>query len=442
MAHVRRVPRSADLGTAIRVRTAGWLRALGPGLLFAAAAVGVSHLVQSTRAGAQYGLEMVAVVVAANLLKYPAFRFGPQYAAATGTSLLEGYRRRGRFAVALYGALTLATMFTVQAAVTIVTAGLALAVLGAQVSAATASAAILLACAGVLAVGRFRWLDRVVKVLVAILTVSTVLATGLVLLRAPELGASLWPRFDAWSARDLFFAAALFGWMPSAIDISVWQSLWTLERERDVRRRSSVEDVLVDFHIGYVGTALLAVCFLVLGAGLMHGRGLTFADGAAGFAAQLIELYAETLGAWTRPVIGIAALAVMLSTTLTVLDGFPRALETFVARLSSAERPVDVDATAGRRPVYWIAMTTIGLGAVGVIAASPGSLKGLVDVATTLSFLTAPMLAALNHAAITGPEVPPAARPRAWLVTASLVGIALQGVFAAAYLWVRYATQP
>ena len=32
-----------------------WTKKLGPGLLFAGAAIGVSHLVQSTRAGADFG---------------------------------------------------------------------------------------------------------------------------------------------------------------------------------------------------------------------------------------------------------------------------------------------------------------------------------------------------------------------------------------------------
>ena len=75
---------------------------LGPGILFAAAAIGVSHLVQSTRAGAGWGFALVWVVLVANLLKYPFFEYGPRYAAASGESLLEGYARLGRWAVALY----------------------------------------------------------------------------------------------------------------------------------------------------------------------------------------------------------------------------------------------------------------------------------------------------------------------------------------------------
>jgi len=53
--------------------------ALGPGLILAAAAIGVSHLVQSTRAGALYGFTLIGAIVIANLTKYPFLVFGPGY---------------------------------------------------------------------------------------------------------------------------------------------------------------------------------------------------------------------------------------------------------------------------------------------------------------------------------------------------------------------------
>ena len=39
----------------------GVLKALGPGILYAGAAIGASHLVQSTRAGASYGFEIISI---------------------------------------------------------------------------------------------------------------------------------------------------------------------------------------------------------------------------------------------------------------------------------------------------------------------------------------------------------------------------------------------
>ena len=50
------------------------LKAIGPGILFASTAIGVSHLVQSTRAGAEYGFALLWAVVIANLFKYPFFK--------------------------------------------------------------------------------------------------------------------------------------------------------------------------------------------------------------------------------------------------------------------------------------------------------------------------------------------------------------------------------
>lgn len=416
----------------------GVFAALGPGLLFSAAAVGVSHLVQSTRAGATFGLALLGLVALANLIKYPAFRFGPQYAAATGTSLLEGYRRQGRWALVLYGVATLGTMFTVQAAVTVVTAGLAISLMSLPKDPVLVSGGLLVLCALLLGFGRYKLLDRVTKVLVALLTVSTVTATVMVL-----------PRIDpstlvAWGAltedpKTLFFLAALVGWMPSAIDVAVWQSLWTLAKRSAAHHVPTLRESMVDFHIGYIGTAVLALCFVLMGAGVLYGTGVPLSDSPSGFAAQIISMYERALGAWAGPIVGVSAFAVMLSTTLTVLDGFPRALAVLVARFSSAEVPGadELELGQGRR-TYFVAMLVLALGALGVISALLSSLKLLVDVATTLSFLTAPVLSLLNHRAMHAPEVPAAARPSSALRWGSGVGIVVQAGFALGYLVLRY----
>jgi len=49
------------------------LKALGPGILVACAAVGGSHLVWSTRAGAEFGWSLIFLSILANFLKFPLF---------------------------------------------------------------------------------------------------------------------------------------------------------------------------------------------------------------------------------------------------------------------------------------------------------------------------------------------------------------------------------
>ncbi len=70
-------------------------KAIGPGILVACAAIGGSHLVWSTQAGAQYGWSLLGLILLANLLKFPFFLYGQRYTAATGESLLAGYKRQG-----------------------------------------------------------------------------------------------------------------------------------------------------------------------------------------------------------------------------------------------------------------------------------------------------------------------------------------------------------
>ena len=51
------------------------LGALGPGILMATAAIGGSHLVASTQAGALFGWQLFWLIVVVNVLKYPFFSF-------------------------------------------------------------------------------------------------------------------------------------------------------------------------------------------------------------------------------------------------------------------------------------------------------------------------------------------------------------------------------
>lgn len=418
-----------------------FLKALGPGLLWAGAAVGVSHLVQSTRAGASFGLGLLVVVLAANFFKYPAFQFGPRYAAATGTSLLEGYRRQGRWALVLYAVLTAGTMFTVQAVVTLVTAALFAALLGWSspflgLPPPFWIAVFLLGlCAGLLLVGRYRWLDRLNKVVVLVLTLTTVAATLLVLPKVPWGSIPLLPDASAFTdPRSVAFLVALVGWMPSAFDISIWHSLWTLARREQTGHAPRVREAVLDFDIGYLGTVLLALCFVLLGAGVMYGSGEAFDDRAAAFAQQVIALYTRNLGAWAAPLIGLAAGTVMLSTTLTVADGFPRALSGLAARFRGPERPGEATV---RDRAYWAALLVLAAGSLAIIGYAlrgGAAFKALVDLATSLSFLTAPALAWLNHRAIHAPEVPPEHRPSPALTAWSVSGIVFSAAFAAWYL--------
>lgn len=409
-----------------------WWARLGPGLIWAGTAVGVSHLVQSTRAGAGFGLALLWVVVVANIVKYPAFEAGPRYAAATGRSLLMGYRRRGWWMVAIFLVVTVSTMFTVVAAVTIVAAGMTAALAPVTLPTGAWAATLLALAIGMLAIGRFRVLEAFMKSMMVILAVATVLAVGLALPGAIGSSMAVAPWNPTAETATLVFVVALVGWMPSAIDISVWQSLWCLEKARGAGEAVSAEEARFDFNVGYIGTALLAVCFVFLGAAMLFGADEELPKSAGAFAVLLIDVFTASLGSWSRPIIIVAAFATMLSTTVAVVDGFPRAIEGAVQSLRREDEPTE------RTWVYWAALGVIASGALLIIVQFTGQLLALVDLATTLTGLTAPVLAAMNLAALRGAEVPESFRPRGLALAAHVAAIVVLAAVALLYVWVRF----
>ena len=403
--------------------------AFGPGVLWAATAIGVSHLVQSTRAGAAAGFGLAGVIVVALVLKYPFFEYGPRYAAATGQSLVEGYARTGRWALWLYLVITVLTGGVIQATVVMFTAYLAGFALGVDWPLAALAAAVMAPGCVLLWRGRFRGLDLSIKVVVLLLAVSTLLAAAVGLPRADFSTLALWPADFLATASPLLFLLALAGWMPSAIDISVWSSLWTLAKNEASGQRCSVETARQDFLIGYLGTAVLAFAFVVLGAAVMFGSGETFAEQGTLFSTQLVDLYAATLGAWTRPVVLVAVVTTMLSTTLTVLDGGPRAIERSILVLRAPGTPVQ---PCG--PLYWWSLAALVALTLIVMALFIGNLTTMIDFATTLAFLTGPVLGYLNLRAVTSREMPVEHRPGPAMLALSWTGIALLGGTGVFYL--------
>ncbi len=419
------------------VTRSGRLKALGPGILYAATAVGTSHLVQSTRAGASYGLALVVFIVLAYIAKYPAFRFGAQYASATGRSLLHGYRQQGNWAVYVYIAIAVGTVFAALPAVTLVTAGLVKAAFDLQWGTFPIATVILTICATVLIVGGYPVLDRVVKVLMAILAIATLLATILVIPKIDwAMSGSLWPA--SITTADVFFIVALLGFMPSSVDISVWHSLWSVAKARDSKQAPTLRDSLYDFHVGYFGTFVLALCFVLLGTGVMHNSGVEFAKSPAGFAAQLINLYQQTLGDWSGPLIGTIAVAVMFSTVLAGLDGYPRAAVSIFRLYKNREAEDNERSVVIDKRAYALTVCVLALGSLVILYFLVSSLQVVVDVAATIMFLFAPVVAWLNHRVMKSSLIPHESRPARGLFVLSGAGIIWLAAFSAYFLYLRF----
>lgn len=387
------------------------LKNLGPGLLFAGAAIGVSHLVQSTRAGADFGLGLIWALLLVNLFKYPFFQFGPRYATATGESLLEGYLKLGKGVLTVYYIISLATIFTIQTAVTIVTAGLASSLFGDFISIKAWTVIILAICLTLLIFGKYKLLDRSIKIIIITLTISTLVAVSMALFNNTNVLS--FKQILPENGLEIAFLIAFMGWMPAPLDIAVWQSLWSIEKNNETKSYTT-KSALFDFNVGYIGTVILGIGFVLLGTLVMFNSGETFSNKAGVFSGQLIKMYTTSLGDWAYIIIGIAAFTTMFSTTLTTLDASPRAMAKTTQLLFKKATKFNY--------TFWISVLTLGTICIFFLLASEMGL--LIKIATILSFITAPFYAIINYKLISSKHTPKEWQPSKSLHILSILGIA------------------
>ena len=396
-------------------------KSLGPGLLFAGAAVGVSHLVQSTRAGADFGFGLLWVLLLATVFKYPFFQFGPRYAAATGETLLDGYKKLGKGVLAISFAISFLTMFIIQAAVTIVTAGLAINIFG-TFDLFTWSVLITISSMIILLVGKYKLLDGLMKYVILLLTICTLFAVTAALLKNNQ--AFSFEQVIPKGTIEITFLIAFLGWMPTSLDISIWQSIWSVEKEKISHQKITPKQAIFDFNVGYIGTIFLAACFLILGALVMHNSEQSFSNKGGIFAEQLIELYTKNLGNFAYVFIAIAALTTMFSTTITALDASPRAM----SKANELLFPTKIKLN------YWFWIVVLSLGTFIILKYFSDNMGLMVKIGTILSFLTAPFYAILNYILITGKHTPKEHRPSIYLKILSICGIIFLVGFSAWFL--------
>jgi Mn2+/Fe2+ NRAMP family transporter len=386
---------------------------IGPGLLMAGAAVGVSHLVQATRAGADYGFSLFWLLLLAIISKYPFMEFGPRYAAATGEHLIEGYRRLGKTSFICYIGITFGTMFIIHAAVTVVSAGLAEQLFGAGWSPFVWSGIILGSCVILLLLGRYPGLDLSMKVIITLLTLATLVAVVMALGAGTAADVFRTEAPSYWNAAGLAFIIAFMGWMPIPLDAAVWHSIWAKERCRQTRYRPNISEARVDFNIGYGAAGFIGILFFMLGALVMFGSGISFASGSVGFSAQLIELYSQTLGSWSAPLISVAAFITMFSTTLAVTDAYPRVLSELWMMLRKTPESLNTPEVKQARQlkVYQAFLPVVAFFALLVLYYLSEHFTFLIDLAAGISFLAAPVLGWFNYRLLTSEHTPEADQP-------------------------------
>jgi Mn2+/Fe2+ NRAMP family transporter len=273
--------------------------------------------------------------------------------------------------------------------------------------------------------GGFRWLDHLNKVMMGILALATVLAFLPVLPDVPLAEAGRGLVAPAIPAGSVVLVAALLGWMPTGIDVSIWHSFWTLEKLDSLgegTQRATAADrlrqlrmALMDMRVGYGLSLGTGVMFLCLGAVHLVGRGAELQG--VQFVQTLSDAYTVILGRWMFHVFMLTAFFAMFSTSYTVIDGFSRSFSEALAALW----PRLAEAGSRRRSYGGFVLFSAALACLSI--AVIGNPVTLVTIVALVSLAAAPVLYGLNLRCVGRDIDDPALRPSRWVVALGWAGI-------------------
>ena len=121
----------------------------------------------------------------------------------------------------------------------------------------------------------------------------------------------------------------------------------------------------------------------------------------------------------------------MFGTILAVFDGYSRSFQKIIQLLRNNE-------SDDSRKSYVGIVCILAIGSILIIMQFGDKLKELVDFATTLSFLVAPIIAILNHKLVIGKFLPKNSQPSVWIKGLSMSGIVFLTGFALFFIYTKF----
>ncbi|MBT4989613.1 MAG: divalent metal cation transporter [Rickettsiales bacterium] len=366
----------------------------GPGLLLAATAIGVSHIVQSVQAGGTYGPIFIIAILFSHLIKYPFFLTAPKYSSHTKKSLLTGYFEIHPFFLILFLFLTFLSMFSLQSVVTLITAAVFENIFHFQIPIGQLSSIILLLCALILFFGRYKFLDKIIKPIILILFLATVIALFVAVFGETDPNKiESNTKFSLTSKVDFLFLIAFLGWMPCPLDCVVWNSLWTKRKQEEPNNNYGFKEAKLDFQTGYVIACILAILFLILGYFIFYQNNITLDSKAVPFIGKFLSIYTIQFGQIAFYIIAVAALFTMFSTTITCLDAYPRIISKSLNVLSRHYRKKSINEHVFYN--YFLLFTVVGT--ILVLLYLLTNMHEIIMFATLTSFVSTAILVILHQ---------------------------------------------
>jgi len=308
----------------------GIARQLGPGLIISAIIVGSGELIVTPKLGAAQGFTLLWFIVIGCLLKvFVQLELG-RYALVKGLTTLEamdgipGPRLVVSWLVWLWLAMYVALVFQVAGMV----GGLAdvFSIAGVPLPPGWLAVLVGAVTAVLLVVGRYRFIEGFSTALVALFTLCTVVAVGV--LQSTPFAVTSAQVIDGFRFRlpgSFNTAFAAFGIIGVGASELIYYPYWCLEKgygrsvgqndgtpEWNTRARGWLRVMNVDAWVSFLLYTTATLAFYVLGAAILHAKGLVVEDRR--MIETLSHMYQETFGGWSLWLFLAGALTVLYST--------------------------------------------------------------------------------------------------------------------------------
>jgi len=324
------------------------LRDIGPGLVIAATGLGAGDLVAASVAGAKYGTTILWAAILGAIMKFAMNEGLMRWQLATGTTLLEGWVQRLPRIVSAYFFIYLLLWSFVVAAALISATGLAAHALLPGLSLETWGILHSLLAAALVLIGRYRALEALMKVFMALMMVVVMVCAVLV---APELSDILRGLAPSKPEGSLVFILGVIGGVGGSVTMLCY-GYWI--REHGWNTRDDLVRSRRDLAVAYLLTGLFGIAIMIVSAGL-HPETVTGPKMALAVASQL-ETVVGPFGRWC---VLVGFRAAVFTSMLGVWQGVPYLFADFIqqhTRTADRFRPVDTRSTAYRGYLLYIAI--------------------------------------------------------------------------------------
>lgn len=421
------------------------LRHIGPGLILTASIVGSGELIVTPKLAGEAGFTLLWLIILGCVIKvFVQVELG-RYAVATGQTTLQaldsipGPRLVVGWLVWLWLGMYVAIVFQVAGIV----GGIAevFQSAGMTLNRRLIAVAVGASCALLLALGRYRLVERFSTAMVAAFTLATVVAVGSLQWSPYAItGAQLASGFTFSLPENFLTAFAAFGIIGVGASELIYYPYWCLEKGYAAnvgandgspgwlaRARGWMRVMRTDAWISMVVYTVATAAFYLLGAAVLYAKGLRVTD--LGLIDTLAHLYRESFGDWSFYAFLVGAFFVLYSTA-------------FVATASNARLLVDglalfqvIRLATPEDRARWVKVAVVLLPAVSVgmfmVWEKPVTLVfvGAVGQGLMLPFLAGAALYFRHR------RTPPGLRPgRAWTAGLWLAALAMMaaGVYQAA----------